>query len=165
MKAALRLVAVLLLLIVVAGVIFYTNPLWVSDQMLRFALWRQGVKSDSIDAGGYRFHYFEAKPAQGEGTPLLLIHGLGARAEDWSRMIPALAAQGFHVYAPDLPGYGRSSRPADADYSITMEEAAVVSFMQAVHLSRADIGGWSMGGWVVMKLALDHPELVDSLVI
>ncbi len=80
-------------------------------------------------------------------------------------MIPAMAASGFHVYVPDLPGYGRSSKPADASYSIAMEEAAVVSFMQAMHVTRADVGGWSMGGWVSMKLALDHPEMVDRLVV
>lgn len=79
--------------------------------------------------------------------------------------MPALAAQGFHVYAPDLPGYGRSSKPKDASYSIAMEEAAVVSFLQTMHLPHADVGGWSMGGWVAMKLALDHPEMVDRLVI
>jgi pimeloyl-ACP methyl ester carboxylesterase len=79
-------------------------------------------------------------------------------------MIPALAAKGFHVYAPDLIGYGRSPKP-DVSYSISMEEAAVKQFMEAVHLSRVDVGGWSMGGWIAMKLALDHPELVDRLVV
>ncbi|MDE1176087.1 MAG: alpha/beta hydrolase [Edaphobacter sp.] len=165
MKLVLRGLGALLLLGIVGGAIFYAQPLWVSDQLLRFSLWRQGIQSEEIDAGGFRLHYFEAKPKQGAGTPLLLIHGLGARSEDWGRMIPALAASGFHVYAPDLPGYGRSSRPQNADYSIAMEEGAVDAFMQAVHLSRADVGGWSMGGWVAMKLALDHPERVDRLVI
>jgi pimeloyl-ACP methyl ester carboxylesterase len=75
-----------------------------------------------------------------------------------------LAAKGFHVYAPDLLGYGRSPQP-DVSYSITLEEQTVVAFMQAVHLTRADVGGWSMGGWVAMKMALDHPELVDRLVL
>jgi pimeloyl-ACP methyl ester carboxylesterase len=51
------------------------------------------------------------------------------------------------------------------DYSISLEEQTVAQFMQAVHVPRADVGGWSMGGWVVMKLALDHPEMVDRLVI
>jgi pimeloyl-ACP methyl ester carboxylesterase len=152
-------------LIVVAAAIFYRHPLWVSDQQIRFHLWREGVRSEYIDAGGYKVHYFEALPPKGTpGTPLLLVHGLGARGEDWAPMIPALAAQGFHVYVPDLLGYGRSPRP-DVTYSISMQETAVMQFMQAVHLAKADVGGWSMGGWVSMKLALDHPELVDRLVV
>jgi pimeloyl-ACP methyl ester carboxylesterase len=166
MKYALRIVAVVLVIAVVAGLVFYYNPLWVADQQLRYHLWRKGVKSAYVEAGGYRMHYFEALPQDGTaGTPLLLVHGLGARGEDWAGMIPVLAAKGFHVYAPDLLGYGRSARPEDGSYSISMEEAAVVAFMQAVHLAHADVGGWSMGGWISMKLTLDHPELVDRLAV
>jgi len=162
MKVALRVVAFLLLVVVVGGVIFYRYPLWVTDQHTRFHLWRRGVKSEYVEAGGYRLHYFEAGP--GDGTPLVLVHGLGARGEDWGAMIPALAAQGFHVYVPDLLGYGRSPKP-DVSYSISLEEETVTQFMQAVHVPRADVGGWSMGGWVAMKLALDHPEMVDRLMV
>lgn len=152
------------LLAAVIVVVFFF-PLWVQTQVVRTHLWREGVKSEYVDAGGYRLHYFEAAPSNGEaGTPLLLIHGLGARAEDWSAMIAPLAAQGFHVYAPDLLGYGRSPKP-DVSYSISMEEVSVVEFMKAVHLSRADVGGWSMGGWIAMKLAADHPALVDRLIL
>jgi|UPI0005501A62 pimeloyl-ACP methyl ester carboxylesterase len=165
MRVLWRVLLVLVLLGVAGGLTFYFNPLWFADQQTRLVLWREGVKSEYVDAGGYRLHYFEAQPPEGGGAPLVLIHGLGARGEDWSKMIPALAARGFHVYAPDLPGYGRSSRPKDADYSIVMEEKAVVSFVQAVHLPHAFVGGWSMGGWVAMKLALDHPALVDRLAI
>jgi pimeloyl-ACP methyl ester carboxylesterase len=165
MKFALRVVAYLLLVVVAAGLIFYRYPLWVADQQIRFHLWREGVKSEYVEAGGYRLHYFEASPGNGGGgTPLVLVHGLGARGEDWSAMIPALAAQGFHVYVPDLLGYGRSPKP-DVDYSISLSEQTVAQFMRAMRVPRADIGGWSMGGWVVMKLALDHPEMVDRLVI
>jgi pimeloyl-ACP methyl ester carboxylesterase len=164
MKSALRVVAVLVLLVVAAGLVFYRYPLWVADQQTRFHLWRAGVKSEYIEAGGYRLHYFEASPGDGGGTPLVLVHGLGARGEDWSAMIPALAAKGFHVYVPDLLGYGRSPKP-DVDYSISLEEQTVANFMQSVHVPRADVGGWSMGGWVAMKLALDHPEMVDRLIV
>ena len=163
MKFVRWVLAVVILFVATAGLVLYFNPLWVADQQTRWRLWREGVRSEYVEAGGYRLHYFEAgKP---DGTALVLVHGLGARGEDWREMIPALAGWGFHVYAPDLPGYGRSSKPADATYSIAMEEAAVVSFMQAVHLPRADVGGWSMGGWISMKLALDHPEMVDRLVV
>jgi pimeloyl-ACP methyl ester carboxylesterase len=165
MKVALRGIAVVVLLVLVAGGVFYLHPLWVTDQQIRLRLWQEGVRSEYAVVDGYRMHYFEALPPKGApGTPLLLVHGLGARGEDWGAMIPALAAQGFHVYAPDLLGYGRSARP-DVSYSISMEETVVVQFMQAMHLARADVGGWSMGGWVVMKLALDHPAMVDRLMV
>lgn len=165
MRRGLRVVVLLLLLCAAAAAVVYCFPLQLADQTLRFDLWRAGVHSKYIQAGSYRMHYFEASPSGGtEGTPLLLIHGLGARGDDWAPMIPGLVARGFHVFAPDLPGYGRSDRP-DVSYSISMEEAAVVQFMQAVHLTRADVGGWSMGGWVAMKLALEHPQVVNRLVI
>jgi len=164
MKFALRVVAFLVLVAVAAGLIFYRYPLWVADQQIRFHLWREGVKSEYVEAGGYRLHYFEASPPEGGGTPLVLVHGLGARGENWAAMIPALAAKGFHVYVPDLLGYGRSPQP-DVDYSISLEEQIVAAFMQAVHVPRADVGGWSMGGWIAMKLAVDHPEMVDRLAI
>jgi pimeloyl-ACP methyl ester carboxylesterase len=162
MKVALRVLAVLVLVAVVAGATFYWNPLWLADQQTRFHLWREGVKSEYVEAGGYRLHYFEAGP--GDGTPLVLVHGLGDRGEAWSAMMPRLAAKGFHIWVPDLLGYGRSPRP-DVDYSISLEEKTVVDFMRAVHVPRADVGGWSMGGWIAMKLALDHPEMVDRLVV
>src|SRR5260370_39585031 len=145
MKFALRVVALLVVVLVAAGLIFYRYPLWVADQQIRFHLWREGVKSEYVEAGGYR-HYFEASAGNGAGgTPLVLVHGLGARGEDWSAMIPALAAHGFHVYVPDLLGYGRSPKP-DVDYSISLQEQTVVQLMQAMHVARADMGGGVGGG-------------------
>jgi len=156
---------VLLVVVIACGALFYLQPLWVADQVIRWRLQEHGVKSHYVEVGGYRVHYLEALPrGGGGGTPLVLIHGLGSRAEDWGPMIPGLAAAGFHVYAPDLLGYGRSPRP-NVDYSIGLQEGLVVRFMQTMRLSTADVGGWSMGGWVAAKLALDHPELVQRLVI
>jgi pimeloyl-ACP methyl ester carboxylesterase len=157
-----RTAAALLLIALVAGAVFYWNPLWVNDQLIDYHLWRAHVHSEYITAGGYRIHYFEAGLPTGQ--PLLLLHGLGSRAEDWAPMIPSLAAVGFHVYAPDLLGYGRSARPA-ITYSVPLEESVVVAYMQAVHLTRASVDGWSMGGWIAASLALDHPALVDRLVL
>ena len=164
MRIVLRAAAVLVVLAILAGAIFYLHPLWVADQQIRFHLWQQGVKSEYVEAGGYRLHYFEVTPKGGGGTPLVLVHGLGARGEDWAPMLAPLAARGFHVYVPDLLGYGRSPKP-DVDYSISLQEKTVVKFMQAVGVPQADVGGWSMGGWVAMKLAIDDPQRVDRLVI
>ena len=165
MRPGWRWALVLAGLLAAAIVFVFFFPLWVQNQVVRTHLWREGVKSEYVDADGYRLHYLEALPANGEtGTPLLLIHGHGAKAEDWSAMIAPLAAQVFHVYAPDLLGYGRSPKP-DVSYSISLEEASVVEFMKAVHVTRADVGGWSMGGWIAMKLAADHPALINRLIL
>jgi pimeloyl-ACP methyl ester carboxylesterase len=161
----LRGVGIVLLLALAGGCFFYWNPLWFNDQLIRRHLWRSHVRSEYIDAGGYRLHYYEANPTDGTaGIPLVLVHGLGARAEDWSSMIPTLASEGFHVYAPDLLGYGRSAKP-DVAYSVSLEENVVTDFMHAVGVQRADVDGWSMGGWIAAKLALDHPEMVNRLVL
>ncbi len=145
--------------------IAYLHPLATADTLIRLNLWGHGVHSRTVNVGGERIHYFEALPAGGApGTPLVLVHGLGSRGEDWAPLIPSLAAAGFHVYAPDLLGYGRSPRP-DVSYSIALEESVVVGFMQTLQVNHADLGGWSMGGWVAAKLALDHPELVNRLIL
>jgi pimeloyl-ACP methyl ester carboxylesterase len=163
MKKLLRALALALLLLLVAlGVTFYANPIGVADQQVRFNLWLARVHSRYILVDGYRIHYFEAGPAA--GTPLVLIHGLGSRGEDWAPLIPPLAAAGFHVFVPDLLGYGRSATP-DIDYSISSEVKLVADFMPAVGLTHADIGGWSMGGWVAAQLTVDRPALVDRLVL
>lgn len=157
--------SVTVLFALIAVCVFYWNPLWVNDQLIRFHLWRSNVRSEYVEAAGYRLHYFEAPAPSGSGgIPLVLVHGLGSRGEDWSPMIPTLAASGFHVYTPDLLGYGRSANP-DVAYSVVLEENVLVDFMHAVGLPRADVDGWSMGGWIAAKLALDHPEMVDRLVL
>lgn len=165
MRATRRVLWVAAVVAAVCAGVFYWNPLWVNDQHIRWNLWRSGVRSEYVEAGGYRLHYFEATPPDGSaGAPLVLVHGLGARGEDWAGMIPRLAAAGFHVYAPDLLGHGRSPRP-DVAYSVPLEEGVVVEFMRAVGLAHADVDGWSMGGWIAAKVALDHPEMVDRLVL
>ena len=169
-RITLALVTLALLATASAALVFYLNPLWVADLTTRLHLRQQHVLSEYVAVDGYRIHYFEAFPPRLHGQylapdyPLLLIHGLGSRGEDWSGMIPTLAARGFHVYALDLLGYGRSSRP-DVDYSIALQEKTVADFLEAIHIDRADVAGWSMGGWVALKLAADHPTLVHRLVL
>jgi pimeloyl-ACP methyl ester carboxylesterase len=120
-----------------------------------------GVRSAHVQAGPYRLHYLEA----GSGPPLLLVHGLASSAtQDWGRLIAPLGRR-FHVFAPDLPGFGQSERPAGADYSIPMQVEAVRAFMDAVGLHRARVAGISMGGWIVCRLAGSYPERVERLVV
>jgi pimeloyl-ACP methyl ester carboxylesterase len=166
MKIFARIVLLVVVLVVVAGEVVYQQPVWVGDQRVHFAMWREGERSHVVTLPEGRIRYFEeAAKSNGDGTPLLLIHGLGGRSEDFANLMPQFAAQGFHVYALDLLGYGQSDKPADSDFSITTEEHVVMGFMDAVHLPHAYIGAWSMGGWIALKLALDVPQRVDRIAV
>lgn len=139
----------------------YARPLTVHEAYGAAHLRLEGVRSAHVQAGPYRLRYLEA----GSGAPLVLVHGLGSSAtQDWGRLIAPLGRR-FHVYAPDLPGFGESERPADADYSIPMQVEVVRAFMEAKGVGRARVAGISMGGWIVARLAGEHPERVERLVV
>jgi len=161
-----RLVLVLLVLGVLLGVTFYLRPVWVMRQGTHLGLFLSRVQSNYVLTPEGRVHYYEAEPrVPGGGIPIVLVHGLGDRDEAWAPMLKRLKRAGFHVYAPDLLGYGRSPRPQDGDYSMGGQEKFVYDFIQSLGLQRTDLGGWSMGGWIALKLALDHPELIDRVVV
>ncbi|MGD0734043.1 MAG: alpha/beta hydrolase [Terracidiphilus sp.] len=122
-----------------------------------------GVASQSITVAGHRVHYLAEGPAS--GPVVVLVHGLGGSAEDWRSLAPRLTKAGFRVYIPDLPGYGRSEKPADFSYSIPDQAAVVVGFLDALSLKQVDLGGWSMGGWIVQRVAFDHPERIRHLML
>ena len=95
----------------------------------------------------------------------MLVHGLGARGEDWAAMMPGLAAARISCLCAGPAGVWAVAAAGCELLDLGLEEADGGAFMQAVHVPRADVGGWSMGGWIAMKLTLDHPEMVDRLVV
>jgi pimeloyl-ACP methyl ester carboxylesterase len=166
MKIFGRLVLFAVAIILAAIVLLHQRPVWVALQKVHAELFMARVQSNYVATSEGRAHYYEAEaPIPGGGIPLVLVHGLADRGESWAPMLIRLKRAGFHVYAPDLLGSGRSPHPADSDYSIATQEKFVTDFIQALGLQKTDLGGWSMGGWIVLKLAVDHPELVDRVVV
>jgi pimeloyl-ACP methyl ester carboxylesterase len=111
------------------------------------------------DAAGVRTRVLEA----GSGPPLLLLHGTGGHAESFIRNVLPLSAD-FHVYAVDMVGHGLTDKP-DLDYSPRDYANHLVALLDAIGAARAHVNGESLGGWVALWLALDHPARVDRLVL
>jgi len=155
--------ALLVVICLVVGLVVFSclRPLELLLTVLQVRLSLDGIHSRYTEVDGYRIHYFEG----GSGPPILLIHGLGSRAEDWANLMPQFVHAGRHVYAIDMLGYGRSAHPVDAAYSIPQEAAIVEKFMASEKLTQTDLGGWSMGGWVALRVALDEPEQVRRVAI
>lgn len=116
-----------------------------------------------ILAAGYRTNLHD----QGEGFPLLLIHGSGPGVTAWANwrgIIPQLA-QTRRVIAPDMLGFGYSERPADAQYSQQRWVAHAIGVLDVLGIEQADIVGNSFGGGLALALAIRHPERVRRLVL
>lgn len=139
---------------------FYLRPGIFLALMQRTTEWRMGITQQNTQLGRYKIHYVVA----GEGKPLVLVHGLGGRAEDWLSLIPELKRNGHRIYALDLLGFGRSDKP-DVDYSIGLQSDLVCQFLDDQKLTQPDIAGWSMGGWIALKFAADHPDRVHRLIL
>jgi pimeloyl-ACP methyl ester carboxylesterase len=121
----------------------------------------QQAEHKRVVLGGLNVHYVQA----GQGPVVLLLHGLGTSLVTWSRNIEPLAAAGFTVLAPDLPGHGDSDKPAHLSYDPVDGARLIHQFLQSLGVARVSLVGNSAGGLVVGLFALSHPENVDRLVL
>jgi pimeloyl-ACP methyl ester carboxylesterase len=100
---------------------------------------------------------------EGEGEPLLFIHGLGSSTRDWQRQTAAFRLD-YRVITFDLRGHGNSDKPP-GPYSIPLFAADTVALMRALDIDSAHVVGMSLGGMIAFQLAVSAPDLVRSLVI
>ena len=124
-----------------------------------------GLKAKFVDVNGIRTRYYE----MGQGEPMVLVHGAGwsgsSSANAWSRDIRGLAQQ-FHVFAPDKTGSGMTDNPKDdKDYNLQGEIDHIYQFILTMKLGSAHLIGQSHGSADVLFLAVEHPEVVRSLVL
>jgi len=111
-------------------------------------------------SGTLELHFIE----QGDGTPVLLLHGFPESSYSWRHQMPALAANGFRVIAADLPGYGGSPKPRDID-SYRIPEVVRNIAALCVRLGVRQVAGHDWGAVAAWYLAMLHPTLLDRLVI
>jgi pimeloyl-ACP methyl ester carboxylesterase len=100
------------------------------------------------------------------GRPLMLVHGFTGAKEDFTPWLAPLAELGWHAASPDLRGHGASSQPADeAAYSLRIMADDVRDCAKALGWDSFTLLGHSMGGMIAHVIAIDTPELLDSLVL
>lgn len=118
------------------------------------------VKTDFVEVAGLRARLQRA----GRGEPVILLHGLGASSYSWRYALPALAER-YEVFAPDLPGFGRTDARHDFDYSIAGLSSWVRSLMDSLGLKSARFAGNSMGGVITLWTAMEAPERVERMAL
>jgi len=100
---------------------------------------------------------------EGEGKPLLILHGFLGMSDNWKSLGTQFAKNGFQVHMLDLRNHGRSFHAKEFNYEVMSND--VLSYCQFHQLQEIDIIGHSMGGKVAMFLAASHPELIDKLIV
>jgi pimeloyl-ACP methyl ester carboxylesterase len=118
-----------------------------------------GLEERFADLKGVRMRYFVG----GEGPPLVLVHGLGGAASNWTELVPLLARR-HRLLVPDLPGHGGSSAlPAVSGLEPFADRVALVAEREG--MLPAPIVGHSLGGMIVLRLALRRPADVQAIVL
>jgi pimeloyl-ACP methyl ester carboxylesterase len=119
----------------------------------------KGFEPHFADIGGVRTRYFLG----GEGPPLVIVHGLGGAAVNFTLLAPLLARK-RRVLLADLPGHARSE-PLRAAKTLTDYADHVAAVAEREGMAPADVLGYSMGGVIALRLAVARPETVRSLVL
>jgi len=112
-----------------------------------------------VNVDGRRIRFLE----QGEGFPLLLVHGLGASVEWWQFNVNFLS-QKYRVMAFDFHGFGHSSKAMEK-FSLSYASKFLVSFFDTLKIDKVSLVGNSMGGLISLYTALQYPERIEKLVL
>ncbi|MBI2848747.1 MAG: alpha/beta hydrolase [Chloroflexi bacterium] len=116
-----------------------------------------------LSGSGRRIHYLE----MGEGKPVVLIHGIGLNGSvTWAPILAKLGAC-THVLAPDLPGFGLSTKVdfSNVDDKLGYFVDFLLEFLDSQGIERASLVGSSLGGGIALSFALTHPDRVEKLLL
>jgi pimeloyl-ACP methyl ester carboxylesterase len=122
------------------------------------------VRERYVSVEGHRLYCLEAGGLGAGDDPLVLLcHGFPELAYSWRNQIDAIAAAGFHVVAPDLPGYGRSDKP-DVAYDIEFVNGLLAGLITATGHETAVLAGHDWGGLLVWAFARMFPERTAGVI-
>lgn len=107
-----------------------------------------------------KIRYLESGNSQ---KTLVLVHGLGASAERWNKVIP-IFAKNYRVLVPDLIGFGYSDKPL-VDYTPDFFSDFLKKFFNATNIDRANVVGSSMGGQISAEFTISNPQNVEKLIL
>jgi pimeloyl-ACP methyl ester carboxylesterase len=154
----------------VLGVIglYYAAPSLFKEPLLSLNRSLSGMEEKTAAAAMHTVHYLDSgaptPPAPGNsgGTPIVLLHGIFAEKDHWVDFARPLTGQ-YRVVAPDIPGFGESTRREDQAYDYAAHVTRLAAFLDVLGLGRVHLAGNSMGGTIAALFALRYPERVASV--
>lgn len=158
-RAGIFVLVLVVLAVAAVGLYFWKRPLDVLAQFNRRGLARAGLTEATADTGFGSQHYWTG----GSGPTLVLLHGAGDQAGTWSGVVDALAPR-YRLVIPDLAGHGGSA-PSTGPISVTQVLRGVEAILSQGPQDPVILVGNSLGAWVAMLYAHDHPTRVARVIL
>lgn len=154
-RIALALAAISLAMVATA---YYRLPAQFKEPLVTLNRTIAGLTEKFVRVGKHDIRYLEG----GRGETVVLLHGIFAEKDHWVDFARPLA-NAYHVVAPDLPGFGESSRLDGEPYDYAAQTQRLKDLLDAIGAKRVHLAGSSMGGTLAALFAIRYPERVASL--
>ncbi|MES2612486.1 MAG: alpha/beta fold hydrolase [Pseudomonadota bacterium] len=144
--------------------LYYGTPALFKQPLLQLNRQLSGLSAQTIRIAGHEVHYLDSGAASpgNDALPIILLHGIFAEKDHWADFARPITAT-HRVIAPDLPGFGQSTRDEALPYDYAAHTRRLRELMDAWGIDRAHLAGNSMGGTIAALLAMEHPERVASV--
>ncbi len=149
-------IASILLVWILANVILYEPDIPVEQLKAKYT----NAQSKFVEIDGMQVHY----RIEGEGEPLVLIHGTGAMLQTWDDWVSLLSPH-YKIILMDIPAFGLTGPRPDGVYSDSMYVNFVEQFVKKVGVDSFSLGGNSLGGLIAWKYAAAYPQKVKKLIL
>ena len=149
-----------LLLLGCVALAYYSLPQHFKTPLLQLNRATAGLSAHTVNSAGHTLHYLDG----GKGETLVLLHGIFAEKDHWVDFARPLTPR-YRVLAPDLPGFGDSTRLPNQDYSYAEQVEHLKDFLDQLGVQRVHLGGSSMGGTIAALFAMRYPERVASVAL
>lgn len=150
--------------------LYYGTPSLFTQPLLQLNRQLSGLSAKTVRITGHEVHYLDSGPTEpgsppgNDGLPIILLHGIFAEKDHWADFARPLTAT-RRVIAPDLPGFGESTRDDALPYDYAAHTRRLRELMDVWGIDKAHLAGNSMGGTIAALLAMEHPQRVASVAL
>jgi len=139
---------------------YYSFPHLFKEPLVALNRTMSGLTEKTVTLDAHEIHYLEG----GDGEPVVLLHGIFAEKDHWVDFARQLTGN-YRIVAPDLPGFGESSRLTGQRYDYAAQTERLKSLLDALGIQRAHLAGNSMGGTIAAMFAIRYPERAASVAL
>lgn len=152
--------AIAAVVVMLAAIIYFVAPSYLYNKAMDGLRKDAGLTTKSVNIPDFKIVYLEG----GTGDAIIMLHGFGGDKDNWLRFAKYFTPD-YRVIIPDLPGFGESSQPANAKYTIMSQVERLNILARELKLTNFHVVGNSMGGVIAGTYATTHPEMIKTLAL